>query len=1359
MKIKKYLSKTIYVFIFFIYFDKIYSYDTSSLKVNYFIYNNNLYYVNVINNDKGNIYIEYWGDKNILYLIGINGTTGEELYFGNNKEKQITINSDSTYHDSIMLNYNNNEYILSINYKTFDLINIDTGEFKYKATEDIFFADQGKPGYGCSVIKLKNNNFLLSMILKEYGLFKDTHEILISSFYFTPKDIINKIENYKDSIDYTNSTNCFQTENLYIQCSYNRLLGIHDYLTVGIFDYEEIEEIKYYDLDTIIDTAFIKIFHIKEEIGAYVYFHLDTNYPKIQIKKLNTNEIEFIDMFEIVLNADGKYSLNNGLFNSDAIKINDSKFTVIFTSENFLNLLICMFDLYNNDQSLRLRYFYLPLEQINIKILDNLRAFKIGNFLGITFFNTNLKYPGYTLFNFPNFITDNNYSNNTSNEIEIFIDSSSYSFNLQDNILLMNNVFGGEITKIKIISFEDKSNSGVVIKSYNLDYEISINQEIDFNDKLIFEQVSSGAFPGKYLLEFSLIIKELNYNEEDSLADVTKYYVDTTSYYQSKTYESNILKLIYKVKCYKRCKTCSQLGSESFYYCIQCLDEFPFNINNGEKCVCYNYTYIDGNLEEYCTPQCDNFKYTAENEKYCLSSCFLNNEELYLDEENKICYKNCSDNPNGNIYTYLKSCVNQCPTNYSSDINNVCVPDSIKTNLPDSLIIEHTNNIESSSLNKNHETPKTIDINNNEDKGKLSNDNKYNNLSLSEIKYNGNINQQDNKYQDKVNLIIRKFIDNNSKLEIEQINNDNIVSCYSSETNLNTLIELNPNLTYIDLKECVDQLITDKNLNTSSELIVVTKEYTNKSFPNNFEYELYTKDEKKIGNLSMCDNTNKIISAPIKDKDKINYNTAEYLSKQGYDIYNKSSSFYYDYCLSAYINESDLPVSLRQQEIYPNNISLCADGCVYQDTNYKTQRLNCICNTDIIEEENNFIEVVKTNFFIYIADMINYKITTCYQKFFDLNNYSYNLGLYIGAFLFFLFIIIYVIYCCKGKRSIRKQYFDNEPNMNEIKQIELNFNKINLLKNSHKKIRNGFSSSITINNYIKKQSNPLKKNKKSKGASKKKKKTRNNYLKKNGEILTLSPKIINSSNSNIVLKNFVSFNKNIEKTTSDNKINYDELYFYEAIEKDKRNFFEIFKSLFILKLQTIQIIFYPKEFTHLSLTMALYLFDILLDITINSLLFSDYILTQKYFNNGDLLFITTNVLSISSNIISYFILYFLEKLINQYKTLEVITKEFKSTDNFLIIFNKLNYCFELKISIFFIILFLVGLFCTYYLFIFFSIYINIQIDLFINYIVGSIWSLVATISISFFIAITRKISIIKKIKRLFIISKFIDDIF
>ena len=111
--------------------------------------------------------------------------------------------------------------------------------------------------------------------------------------------------------------------------------------------------------------------------------------------------------------------------------------------------------------------------------------------------------------------------------------------------------------------------------------------------------------------------------------------------------------------------------------------------------------------------------------------------------------------------------------------------------------------------------------------------------------------------------------------------------------------------------------------------------------------------------------------------------------------------------------------------------------------------------------------------------------------------------------------------------------------------------------------------------------------------------------------------------------------------------------------------------------------------------MSLYLFDLLLDLTINSLLFSDDLISQKYYNNGGLKFFTSNMLSIVSNIISKIILYLTGKLINYYDILETITHEVKNSKHFYRVFLKISFFIELKIIIFYIVLFLLGFFCTY----------------------------------------------------------------
>ena len=212
----------------------------------------------------------------------------------------------------------------------------------------------------------------------------------------------------------------------------------------------------------------------------------------------------------------------------------------------------------------------------------------------------------------------------------------------------------------------------------------------------------------------------------------------------------------------------------------------------------------------------------------------------------------------------------------------------------------------------------------------------------------------------------------------------------------------------------------------------------------------------------------------------INYEEALILYEQGYDIYNSSSSFYYDYCLSTYIKGSDLILDIRQQEIYPN-VSFCQNDCSYNGFDLENKRVNCICNSN--NEENNEIEnykeEVEQNFFSYIVDMINYQIITCYTNFFDINNYFHNYGLYTGFFLTLIILISMIVFIFYGNNIVKRQFLHKEPDMKRIKELEINFNKNfetkNVIHHKKNKIKKLFyKKEFFMNNLI---SNPLKKKK------------------------------------------------------------------------------------------------------------------------------------------------------------------------------------------------------------------------------------------------------------------------------------------
>ena len=213
------------------------------------------------------------------------------------------------------------------------------------------------------------------------------------------------------------------------------------------------------------------------------------------------------------------------------------------------------------------------------------------------------------------------------------------------------------------------------------------------------------------------------------------------------------------------------------------------------------------------------------------------------------------------------------------------------------------------------------------------------------------------------------------------------------------------------------------------------------------------------------------------------------------------------------------------------------------------------------------------------------------------------------------------------------------------------------------------------------------------------------------------------------------------------------------MKKDKRNIFQIFFSVFKLKVDIIQILFFPEDFTHISILISSYGFGLLLDLTLNVLLFSDEVISQKYFNDGNLVFFTTVTISLLSNIFSNFISYFIEKLINFNELLENIVNEIKDKDILFLLYIRISRFYKVKVFIFFIIIFSLGLGFTYYIFTFCAIYKNMEKEIWKNYLMSCIESLIYTVTVTSIVTVFRKIAIVKKYRQLYIVSKYIDSIF
>ena len=175
---------------------------------------------------------------------------------------------------------------------------------------------------------------------------------------------------------------------------------------------------------------------------------------------------------------------------------------------------------------------------------------------------------------------------------------------------------------------------------------------------------------------------------------------------------------------------------------------------------------------------------------------------------------------------------------------------------------------------------------------------------------------------------------------------------------------------------------------------------------------------------------------------------------------------------------------------------------------------------------------------------------------------------------------------------------------------------------------------------------------------------------------------------------------------------FNELPFSQAIIHDKRNLFQIFKSIIIAKLELIQLFIEDEKFKILKVIE--YILSLLINFFFNTLLYSDEVVSNKYHNNGKLDFIVTIIISLLSNIITSLICYFIQYSSGLEERLGYIM-EIKIKKYYVMNISNFFKYLKFKIILLFIGEIIVICGCFYYIVIFFIIYSCSRVSLITNY--------------------------------------------
>jgi len=780
-------------------------------------------------------------------------------------------------------------------------------------------------------------------------------------------------------------------------------------------------------------------------------------------------------------------------------------------------------------------------------------------------------------------------------------------------------------------------------------------------------------------------------------------------------------------ECVKEEKNCSDQNYPKIFNYV-CYSNCPFSTkDNDNKCECDNtkgYWYIDIPNQE--NPR----EYYACNLEKCP------NERKYFINGTNECVSKCGDRE---LYEYSNICYDQCPLLTTKSKNGYTCEFSTEAETIKDLV----GNISEKIVDLYPELSENGLVINNEEAS----------LQIYGLK-NG---------QDKKEAIKRS------------------------------------NLAFLDLSGCLEKIYKSNHMSGDDEIIVIKLDLKSKNAKliiNPVEYQFIHSRTGEILDASVCEKNEVVISYPItyllktKKKlrnleiseeeqeeilDKFNKGKLIYEGDNSIDTFNYNSSIYTDICIPVEIEGKNLALEDRINYLFPN-YSLCESICIYDYTDFIDERIYCNCSIkseiDVDREQPvKLVQINKNETDNNQKGPTNLPVLKCISNAKIPGN---------GAFYFCLIIIIVevgllvlvILYSFSSlvrkvkKRIIKNNggdiYSSNNNNVHNIEYNESEGDKIN--KGRNNKFNNYMNDKKTI---IKSTDRNLNNQNPPKRRSEEEK----------DEELNIDDNPINV-NKNVYKNDFKEKNVKIDEKNNydvfservDNNIDLDQYLRNNGIETEKGFLFSMreevnllrtnykyslkndkFDSIVIVltsvfdKIYFIRILLLPGKFEIIPLMFSLYLLCHMMLLTFLGF-FYDIKTIKKIWNEEN--YPNTG----------YYLLYgFLANLIvwviyrlfccllnNEYKIKKLdniaqLDKEKKK--------KKISNCiYNIKrnIIIYFVLQFVLIMFCSFYLITFCGIYTGTKSKLFQSYGIAFIEIIIIKIIYGFILGILRKLSLAKE---------------
>ena len=552
---------------------------------------------------------------------------------------------------------------------------------------------------------------------------------------------------------------------------------------------------------------------------------------------------------------------------------------------------------------------------------------------------------------------------------------------------------------------------------------------------------------------------------------------------------------------------------------------------------------------------------------------------------------------------------------------------------------------------------------------------------------------------------------------------------YTVTSTKNQKENIDGNDTIIDLDYCEKDLKGKYNISINDSLYILKVD----AYIDNIlkiEYGVYypfSINNLTQLNLSICKNKKIKLIIPVD------------IPLNEIDKFNKSSDLYTNICYSVKSESgADKILKDRQKDYKKNNKTICEEDCDFTGYNSTTKKAVCSCFTKIKLPLISEIKVDKEKLFSNFKDIrniANFKLLTCWNLLLEKNNIFKNSSNYIAVILFILSILSIIIFICydftKTNNYINTLSKENKPINNIIDTNNKNYNigkKSKKSKNSKKNKLVNFKMNSSVSGSFQKLKN--KKNNKAikpiiyneirntniNNSKRNITAYNNNFTRPRSENAGKKRRNLNNAkkifNNKVKGENSKKSKKKKEKKKQEsyNDIEMNSLYYEDALKIDKRTYCQYYISLLKTKHNLIFTFFYNKDYNSKIIKIYIFFFTFTINYVVSTMFYSDTTMHRIYIDDGSFDF----TYQLPQMFYSLTITIVLGALLNNLGLYENNIINYKKLENRKNKTNKLLFTIKLKISLFFVVTYILLISFWIYLGCFCAVYGNTQIHLLID---------------------------------------------